>query len=285
MAEKSMPQPSTPSSIVVRIENTQPVELIDFTRSLLSLGDQFKREIEAKSDEMEVKLYVKELRPGSLVAELAALDPNFLGYAAGAAYASMEYANTVGDFIEHTRALIDWLRGRGDKPAKADAPSVKNAIAIVEPVAKDNGANITISISGNNNNAPIIINNIEANAVQNRGMKFLEVLKEPTSQVQEKKLMYWHQVRNEDGPASGEKAIIEAISNRPIKVIFDSRKLREEMLYSPDNPLKEAYVVDVDVQTVRGKIAAYKILQLHDRVKLDDDTPSSQSPEASVPTP
>ena len=75
-----------PASITVRIENTKPVELVDFTRSLLALADQFKRDVEndARQD-VEVRLYVTELRTGSLVAELAALNPDDLRPIGGAA--------------------------------------------------------------------------------------------------------------------------------------------------------------------------------------------------------
>jgi hypothetical protein len=119
-----------------------------------------------------------------------------------------------------------------------------------------------------------LIGSTEANAIQNRARIQLEALKEPALDVRTKQLMYWHQVRNEDGPATGEKAVIESISERPIKVVFDTRDLREEMLYGNENPLKEAFVVDVEVQTVRGKIAAYKVLQLHERLALDENAPA-----------
>jgi hypothetical protein len=191
----------------------------------------------------------------------------------------------VGDFVEHTRAVIDWLRGRVAKPEHVDASTVKNIITFVEPTAKDAGSNISVTVNGDNNFVPIVVSSLEANAMQNGGARYLESLKEPKLLIHEKKLMSWHQVRNEDGPATGEKAIIEAITNRPIKVIFDSKDLRDEMLYGRENPLKEAYLVDVEAQTVRGKIAIYKVLRLHDRVPLDgnDEPPAIPPPPPAPP--
>lgn len=253
-------------SLIVTIDNKQPVELLDFTRALLAVGDQFKRDMEADASvELEVKLYVKELRKGSLIAELVPL--------AGAAInTAIENREAIIGFVEKTRAVIDWLRAKTEKPEKAEPQRIKNVATMLEPVAKDNGAIICISIEGNNNHVPIIVNTVEANAAQNRARNYLDTLKEPALDVRTKQLMYWDQVRNQDGPPkSGEKAVIESITTRPTKVVFDSRDLRDEMLYGRDNPLKEAYLVDVEVQTVRGKIATYKILQMHERVRLEED--------------
>lgn len=259
------------ASITVTIENQQPVELIDFTRSLLALGDQFKRDIENKGDGFEGKLYVKELRKGSLVAELMVI--------AATAGAVMEAANLTHGFATNLAATIDWLRAKASKPEKIDSKQVANISALLEPVAKDNGSNLIISINGDNNSPVIQINTTDANAAQNRAQRYIDSLKTPECAVHTKVLMYWDQVRNQDGqPASGEKARIDKLCDRPVKVVFDSRELREEMLYSSVNPLQEAYVVDVEVQTVRERIASYKVLQLHERIRLEDDKQSSPEP-------
>lgn len=257
--------PTPASTITVKIENKSPVELIDFTRSLLALGDEFRRQVEGRAENFEGKLYVKELRQGSLVAELMVLAP--------AVGAGLEAANLTGDFVSHLRATIDWLRGRGDKPALVEPKTVSNVSTFLEPVAKDVGSVCSVVVNGDVS-APITItiNNTEANAVQNRSQRFLDSMREPETKTHTKVIMGWAVVKNESGlPSTGEKAIIDKLSDRPVKVIFDNRDLREEMLQGQANPLREAFVVDVEAQTVRGKLVAYKVLQLHERIRLDEE--------------
>jgi hypothetical protein len=53
-------------------------------------------------------------------------------------------------------------------------------------------------------------------------------------------------------------------------VIFDSDDLKEKILKGEENPLTTAYVVDVKVENVRGRLAAYKVMVLHDMFPLDE---------------
>ncbi len=257
---------ATPT-ITVTIENQHPVELIDFTRSLLALGDEFRREVEAKAEGFDGKLYVKELRNGSLVAELMVIAP-----AVGAA---LEAVNLTHDFFGNLKATIDWLKGLAEKPERMEAKTVANISTLLEPVAKDNGSNCSIVVHVQGDvNAPLTINAAEANGAQNRAERYLKLERAAATEIHRGVIMGWAVVKNETGtPATGEKAIIDKLSDRPLKVVFDSRALREEMLQGHANPLREAFVVDVETQTVRGKLAAYKILQMHERFRVDEDEP------------
>jgi hypothetical protein len=265
-----MPQQS--ATITVRIANERPVELLDFTNSLMALGAQFQRDVAARADGFEGKLYVKELRQGSLVADLVVLAPFALG--------AMAATNAGFDFVANLRGLFAWLSAQGPKPDEVDPKAVAAASAIVEPVAKDNGSKITINVQGDVN-APITVNALQANAVQNGAKRYLDSIKAPECERYEKVILYWATVQNQNGVtvAAGEKARVDKISDRAVKVVFDSRELRDEMIHSATNPLHEAFVVDLEVQTVRDKIATYKVLQMHERFRLDDD------PQQPLPDP
>jgi hypothetical protein len=64
--------------ISIEIKNTQPIELIDLTESFVGFADEYKRSV-AISDPAappeEVKLYVKQIRTGSIIADLIAIVP------------------------------------------------------------------------------------------------------------------------------------------------------------------------------------------------------------------
>lgn len=279
-----MPAPAFASpTIVVKIDNRQPVELVDFTRSLFSLADQFKRDAAfSEGSELDVKLYVKELRPGSIIAELVPLVEQAMmvatPVAAAVAAHGPEVVDTVRKFVENFQAIKAWLVDGGAKPEIAEEKRVENFSNIVGPIAKDTGATIHISVHGANN-APItveptiIISSLEANAGQNRAAEYARQLKAPQAQNLSKVIMYWDQVRRaeENRNGAGERAIIEKVTERAVKVSFSTPALRELFTQGRDNPLKEAFVVDAEVQTVRGKIARYYVTALHERFPLDDD--------------
>lgn len=52
-------------------------------------------------------------------------------------------------------------------------------------------------------------------------------------------------------------------------MVFETDELKELILNSDENPTKKAFLVDVVVQTVNGRLAAYKVMKLHDIVSLD----------------
>lgn len=80
------------TSLIFKIENKRPIELIDLTKSLISVSNQFSdyvtREGNSK-EEREAKLYIKEIKSGSVIIEL------------------IEYA-TIGmiPFIENVNAIV-----------------------------------------------------------------------------------------------------------------------------------------------------------------------------------
>ena len=68
------------------------------------------------------------------------------------------------------------------------------------------------------------------------------------------------------GKSSGEKGIIETISDRPLKLVYASdlagQYIKSEVR-NDSNPLKKAFVVDVNVEMARGSPHAYRITQVH----------------------
>jgi hypothetical protein len=61
--------------LTVEIQNQSPVELVDLTRGLLALADEYKRISAKASPEDDVKLYVQSMRTGSIIADLISTVP------------------------------------------------------------------------------------------------------------------------------------------------------------------------------------------------------------------
>ena len=67
--------------LTVNIKNRQPVELVDFAQSMISLGAEYSDYIASSQNHLvsdEIKLYIKEIRPGSIITELVALAPTLM---------------------------------------------------------------------------------------------------------------------------------------------------------------------------------------------------------------
>ena len=90
----------------IEIKNTQPVELSDLTASLTGFTDEYKRHvatIDPSALTEEVKLYVKEMRTGSIIADLIAIAPLTLPFIAD--------ANHIIEFCRYLKQGYDYLTG------------------------------------------------------------------------------------------------------------------------------------------------------------------------------
>jgi hypothetical protein len=180
----------------------------------------------------------------------------------------IEHASTVAGYVKHIKVALDYLLGHSDKrPDGMGRVNYQNLSNIVEPIAKDSGSMLNIGTINAAENATvnITLNSTEANAVQNAARREIAALREPETGNHEKVLLHWYQARNDMDSKSGDKALIESIYTAAVKTIFANDDLKAKMLLSTDpNPFKVAFVVDVAVETISGKPALYKVLNLHE---------------------
>jgi len=248
--------------LTIEIKNSKPIELSDLTRSLLGFAEEFRRHIELNEPEAaasDVRLYIKEIRSGSVYADIVAISPQLLQ--------GISYASAVISFSKHLKAAYDYLSGRSEEKPSLDRVSYENLANIVEPIAKDHAAQLNVGTI--NGNVYFNINSTEANAAQNSARKEMDALREPTSRLHEKVVLYWYQARADTSSATGDKGTIESISPTPVKVMCLNDQIKLQMIFEQENPFKEAYVVDVMVETIKGKPALYKILKLHEKFERE----------------
>lgn len=251
-------------TLTIEINNKNPIELTDLTISLLSLADEYKRFIimrEGTPAANEVKLYVREVRSGSAIFDLQAIAPGIFPF--------INYAVTVIDFGVYTKAVVDFFLGKTNEKVKLDKRSYENFSKFVEPVAKDNGAQLNChgNVNSTVNNFFILGSN-DANAMQNRIQKEICALEEPLTGKKENVVLYWYQARNDAKSRAGDFAIIESIQAKPVKAIVDE-SIKSAVLSGDENLFNLAYLVDVDVETIDGKPKLYKIIALHDTYSRD----------------
>lgn len=194
--------------LTVEIKNSRPVELMDLTVSFQALAQSFKDYANERGDPIpdNIKLYVQELRTGSIIAHFSAL--------AEQAQWVIDHADTLAGFVANTQQIIDYFLDRKDRgdtqPTRQGAQQISS---IIEPVAKDSGAQLNITVNGGSVTiAPtIVINSLEANAIQNSIARHLGPPL-PEVGVRPDQLMTLEQVKNSAKAKTGDRGIIEDVS-------------------------------------------------------------------------
>lgn len=260
------PETAEPTVLVYDFKNAHPVELLDFTGSLLAVGDQYKAFIRRRRGawvEDDYKLYIKEVRSGSIIAEL--IDFATQGQLLPAATPFViDFASQLGQWFDFFKGakdvadVSDWLFG----VSKKDLQQISQ---IVEPVAKDNSSQINIiAQQGSTIFVQSSLTSVEANAVQNRIRRHIDSNPLPATGVHLDQVLYWYQVRADAAAKPGDRAIIERFARYPVRVRFASDDVKRQMLDGQENPFRMLFVVDVDVTFVDDKPVLYRVLEVKD---------------------
>lgn len=257
----------------VKFSNVNPVILTDLTISLLAISQQYQKFIETQTNESHqagTELYIKEVKSGSIIVELVAqaLPVIPLLWQGGSL---VEWASQLGQ-------TYAWLLGKSENPPQDySKQDLKQLNSIIEPVAKDSGSqlNITVNDQAQVNIYQYTINSEQANAAQNKIYRELEMLDTPDDNLLRKMVMYWSQAKFVDESNRGDKAIIESITKTPIKVIFENAAVKQAMLAGDsrfNKPWQKlAYIVDVKVQTIQDIPKLYTIINFHDNETFDPE--------------
>jgi hypothetical protein len=251
----------------VVINNTKPVVLTDLTLSLLAVGQQYETFLEHELPEniqVSSALLVREVRTGSIIFDLitqAAIPTIPLLWM---------HKDSLAQWCEVATELMKYLTGMLDRPPKTITKHDLNQWhSILEPVAKDGGSqmNFNVNNEGNIIIKQLIINSADANAAQNRIRKEIGEIVQPTDTLHRKQVMTWFQARFDPGSQIGNKVMIENISDRPLRVLFDDDTIRDAMFAQGikyNIPWHElAYVVDVQIQTIEGKPKVATIMKFY----------------------
>jgi hypothetical protein len=257
--------------LVLTLDNSQPVELLDYANVLAAVADEYSGFLEGRADDgavvgpSDLRLQIAALERGSLIAELAVITPLVLPF--------MENVNTVITFAEYLKQFFADLVDRS-RVAPGARRNVENALQIVEPVAKDSGSQLNIQTRTLNQtiNNIITINYSDANVIQNSARRQLEIVREVKTGVHHKVVMTLEQAKKDPTSKVGDRARIESIHPRPVKVVFEPDSLKVEVVASDDNPFHKAFLVDVEIETVYGRPILYKVVALHEALDIPDDT-------------
>lgn len=254
----------------IRINNTKPLALGELTASLTAVGDQFSRFISESMPEgvdASAQLLVREVRAGSMVFELVAHSLPYVPL--------IWEGGALNAWVTQFSATLQWLSGQiGDRPRDLSKQDLRRISSIVRPIAQDNGSQMNLVVSdGGTIVQNFNLSSSQAAKIEKRAADELLALDEPNGHVRTKQLMTWYQARFDDSSDTGSKAIIEAISSKPVKVTFENAEVRRQMMHGApriNRPWQElAYLVDVEVQTIAGVPKLYTVRAFHPEETFD----------------
>jgi hypothetical protein len=247
----------------IKIDTTKPVELIDLTTSFLGLLDEYSRYVVRQPDiphPEEIKLFIKEIRSGSIYADIVAITPGVMQ--------CITYGVTLISFTGYLKRAYEYLKGATEEKPEIDKKGYENLSNFINPVTKDNASQINCTTYVNNEtNVNFVLNSTEANAAQNRARKALDEYKAMITGRHNNVLLYWYQARGNLKGQAGDIAVIESISSLPVKTIFAVDGIKKSMILGEDNPFGMAYIVDVMVETVQEKPRLYNIITYHEKIE------------------
>lgn len=244
-------------TLIVEYRNRRPIELTALTVSLAAVGDQFKRYIADQGDtEADARLFVQEVRTGSIIAELIAF-----GKAVGDLY---EVSDKLAGFVPLLGEMMQAILHLNPSAKDLDKPTVRNIGNIVAPIALDPGAQLNIIDNRNgtvNNNffispadAAAIIHNAD-HLLSSQFPDEIRFSNEP---------MTLYQMRNAPPGRSGDYGIIDRFSQRAHKLAFASDAAKDAILHHAGNPFEQVFWIDGVVKTSGGNVVGYMIHSLID---------------------
>lgn len=263
------------NALLVHIQHSKPVEISEFTSSLNAVGGLYASYMKRNGltkDATNAKLYVSKIEEGSIDVILQDL-------ITGSMIPFLENANTMMEFATFVKNAITYFaKGTGDKPdlSLQDCKDLKEVMTIT---AGDKNGSMEIGAINSADKSNIFVgctfNFTESNSIQNQLTKEIESMKfsTPEDNRYNRQLMKIYQMRSDMRSDVGNKAIIDSIaSKKKVGVVFETDELKERILNSDENPAKKAYLVDVVVQTIDGRLAAYKVVALHDVIDIEEDS-------------
>lgn len=255
-------------TLLIHIEQTKPIEVGNFTKSLNGLCSLFTQYAAEKGMcATTPKLYVNKIQEGCIDVFLQ-LAEAFVPFVAE--------ANIYFDFVSYISKIKDYLvKGDGEKPSlsrtKLDSLSDSMSFVVNDPKGE-------VGIKAINGDTKYEFNNCnflfsDANSVQNQSntlKKELLTMQPQTETIYQKQLLTICQAKGDIKAKTGNKGSVDCLfEGKPLPLSFCSEELKLQILKDEEtNPFTKAFLVDVEIRTAGGK-PVYYITALHDVLDMD----------------
>lgn len=252
------------------LENNAPVDLIEFTRGLQCLHDEYVRYAKTKGEaHAKARLSIYKVEEGSIVFELAEVLPPVIAY--------LGSANTIIQFGEYLNRMVTGLvKGNDLPPEGRNKKSLNNLHDFIQPLASNPDSKLGVTVINGNvtyENCTFNINSTEGNALQNIANSTKEKLEEETPKLSESKdrvLLRLMQI-DKAQESKHDKGVIEYFDKDKKKLLFDNDEIKREFTESDENFFKYLYEVDATALYNNGRIVAYRITKVHSKFDPNEE--------------
>ncbi len=272
-----------PAHIIVKIDVERPIELGAFISAFTSIASQYDKFVREKHPEVrpEAQIFVKEIKRGSIVADLIP----FLNYDLRGGVASvidpLEQMMVIDEFVRYYGDRIKgYIGGKSDPDATRS--DLKDLMGAVEAIANDPEGSATIeavyfedrkkkikaAVKFKTRDAKHAVVQIEKHQAQ---------LERRDNADYQRVLMVFKQANVRGAPVGkrmGEWVQIEEIADKDLPLIYASelaeQRIKHEIADADENVFRKGFVVDVNVQTHGGQPVGYRVTNLHQVIDLPE---------------
>lgn len=277
--------------LLLHIETQSPIELSEFVSLFVGLGNQFEKFIatEHPEEKGDVRFYVREVRAGSIFAELVP----YIGLPLlGGAMAAVKNANDIAKFVETFGGKLKRyfrVNGREDAASKGDLADYLRTVAAI---AHDADANLSLAAyDDGKKRVEFDFGTSQARVAENNLIEHRAELDQRTDTDHKRVLMRFTRTdvsHATTGKRSGERVLIEAVHAKPLPIVFASalaeERIRHEIAEADENVYKKAFDVDANVEKINDRPVAYRIVAVHDVIDLPDELIASEDQAVSRKT-
>lgn len=263
--------------LTLTINNSEPIEVGAFARAFTSLASEYKDILEKKGLDSGAEVYVKQVRSGSIVADLIPM----VVTAFPVVVSHAQQIDQAVDFVEKWGGRISSLAS-GIVPEGVVKSDFKVWAGAVEAIARDPNATSTLEVATFEDGerkvkASFTFNTREAKRVERTIEGEYKRLEQERDRVYYRQIMYFTRSDISDVPLdkrSGERAMVPEIYASSLPVIYASARAEERIKYeireTPENIFKKGFSIDVSVQYRGDRPVAYKIIEVHQTFDLPD---------------
>ncbi|WP_146227450.1 hypothetical protein [Pseudoroseicyclus aestuarii] len=267
---------SSDAYLEVTLDLNDPIEITDFAALFAGLGAEFERYLAREKPEMAgaARMYVKEVRKGSVIAALFAEIPDLIGIMDGALI-------VLGFGAIFNRRLRDLVQGK--QLEDTSKPQLNDITKTVRAVAEDN--NGTMAIKGLRYKNGLFTTEFEATFTAKEARQALDTidiqrrdLEKTTTSDHSRILMRF--TRSDVGNAavgkrSGERVVVDDLSENHRPLVYGSdlaeEQIKDVIRNSDENIYKRGFIVDLNLVFSGSRPVAYSVTHLHQVIDLLDD--------------
>jgi hypothetical protein len=268
-----------PAHILLTLDTERPIEIDDFVSAFTSLSSQYQKFVRTNYPNVssDADIYVTEIRPGSIVADLIAWATSTL-----APVAEDLQRQIIQNFVRYMGARLSTYFTTGGRDPQANRSDLSDFMGSVEAIANDPNGSSKIEAVIFKDEKKQILAAIKFDTGQARVAKteiehhVLEI-EHKTATDYKRVLMVFVQSNIKDtelGKRSGERVVIESISDRDLPVIYASdlaeQRIKHEIREADDNVFKKGFVVDVNVELRNERPVAYRVTNCHQVIDLPE---------------